>query len=669
MSNYRPLEIAKIDWQTTPKSIEYDDIFFSSTDYQTAITESEQVFFAPNKLPDRFLLAKTFSIGETGFGTGLNFLVAARDWLNSNRDGTLYFYSVEKHPWKIEDLHQVYQAHPLQSYATELINNYPELVPGWHRLVLFNGRIELRLFFGEAIEGFNDLELQQNPIDAWFLDGFAPSKNPDMWSVYLFKSLRKLSKIGTTLASFSVASSIRKNLFEAGFHTEKIPGFGRKREMLAGKVEQPRNFASKTPWYLPPTATTRSGCATDNDGTEIFDLAIVGAGLAGAAIAQVFAKQGYKVAIVDKNPAPAQATSGNPAGILHLPISADWNLRTQWYFHGLQTSWRYLKPWLDQGRISGKLDGLLQLIEPAEVEKLRQDFDGLQLNPKWASWCDQNQASELAGGKLTNQAIFYQQAGWVNPAEVVKACLDHPNISFLPDFEVSSVIKDEKSANWKIFSKSQAVEAKNIVFATASNADMLKMGALKIRPLRGQITEIPAKNQNWQLQKPLLHQGYSIPLANGDALVGASYDDQNLDLTLRTEDQIQNIRWAETATPDWLKNPESIALAGRAGIRAATQDHLPLIGGLIDEEFLQQKYLRQDPHKSPFQFPPAEYISRIFISNGHGSRGLSSVFLAAEILFAQITGAPSPLPVSLYNVVHPARFAIRNWLKPRNSSS
>lgn len=659
MSSFSPLQAANINWQQVPTSDEYGDVYFMSGDYQTAIEESEKVFLQPNNLPARFVGQKTFSIGETGFGSGLNFLVAAKHWLKTNEQGCLYFYSVEKHPWKYADFDQLYRNHPLEIYALELVKHYPQLVPGWHRLVLFDGRVELRLFFGEALVGFSDLDLRRNPVDAWFLDGFAPSKNPAMWSKSLFTSLRKLSKFGTTLASFTVAAQVRKNLMEAGFLVKKTPGFANKREMLTGQVVAERKFGFEHPWFDPGDAILHAPCKLE----KVFDVAVIGAGLAGAAQALVFAKAGYQVLVLEKEQNPAQKASGNQAGLVHFPLSADWSLRTRWYYQGLQTSLRYLQPWLEAGKISGELQGLVQLVAPENQQKWQADLARLNLETDFLRWCEPKEAAELVGGKVSQAGIFYQQAGWVSPKSVVQACLQHENISLATDISLASVIFEENQQAVKLEFNGVTAFSKCVIYAVGEDKTLNRATSIQARLLRGQISYLQPHNQAWLLQKPLLYKGYVSPAGEGNAVAGASYDEQDFDLNLRANDQQQNLAWAEEALPHWLVKPDEIALSGRAAIRVSTKDHLPLVGAVADLGALHHSFFQYSSNQSPFKFAPVNYCRNAYLSNGHGSRGLTSVFLAAEILFAQITGKPIPVPVSLYNAALPARFAVKEWLK------
>lgn len=227
------LEYADILWQEdgTPLSTNFDDVYFSKID---GPAETEYVFLQANKLPQRFQDAQTFTIAETGFGTGLNFLSVCKLWLDIAPDNSkLRFISAEKTPLRLEDIQKAHDMWPEFKFISErLLSIYPDLVPGWHTLKFEPEGITLRLFLGDVMDAFNDCEEQ---VDAWFLDGFAPSKNPDMWQGKLLKKIACLTASGGTYSTFTAASNVRKSLENNGFLVNKTKGFANKRDMIHGE--------------------------------------------------------------------------------------------------------------------------------------------------------------------------------------------------------------------------------------------------------------------------------------------------------------------------------------------------------------------------------------------------------------------------------------------------
>ena len=239
MSNHPipiPVSTAQLDWSEdgTPVSQQFGDVYFSR---HSGIDETRYVFLEQNDLPARLKAladtkTATFHIGETGFGTGLNFLCAwqLRDLIAPHC--RLQFSTVEKYPLTPESLAKALSHWPqLAPYCERLLALYPVLTAGWHHISFIEERVDLNLYIGDVLEGFGALQSPlQGTVDAWFLDGFAPAKNPDMWSPELFAQLRRLAKTGTTFSTFTAASAVREGLKTAGFDVTRVKGYGRKRQ-------------------------------------------------------------------------------------------------------------------------------------------------------------------------------------------------------------------------------------------------------------------------------------------------------------------------------------------------------------------------------------------------------------------------------------------------------
>lgn len=241
-----PIEVesAKVEFNEngTPISDKFDDIYFSNQD---GLEECFYVFVQQNQLDVRFeaLLgstSKAISIGETGFGTGLNLMAAWSKFNESNFNNAakLKFYSFEKYPLTKSDLMEALKNWPqVKDISTQLIEAYPEQVTSDLHLTLQNGQVEVHIFVGDVNKRIGNLTESDLAVDAWFLDGFAPSKNPDMWTQNLFNNMARLSKPDATLATFTAAGFVRRGLIEAGFTMSKAKGFGTKREMLLGRMD------------------------------------------------------------------------------------------------------------------------------------------------------------------------------------------------------------------------------------------------------------------------------------------------------------------------------------------------------------------------------------------------------------------------------------------------
>ena len=233
------IEPAELTWDDRgePRNTRFDDKYFSTDD---GLDEVRYLFITNNGLPERWRGRQRFTIGETGFGTGLNFLATWALWRERAEPGaTLHFISVERYPLSRDDLERAHRRWPeLEPSASELRKQWPALTPGEHRLELDGGRVALTLLLGVAVECYGALERPDDGVEAWYLDGFGPSANPAMWSEPLFRELARLSAPGATLGTFTIAGFVRRGLEAAGFRVSKIPGHGRKKQMLHGTLIQ-----------------------------------------------------------------------------------------------------------------------------------------------------------------------------------------------------------------------------------------------------------------------------------------------------------------------------------------------------------------------------------------------------------------------------------------------
>ncbi|KFC07026.1 FAD-dependent oxidoreductase, partial [Trabulsiella guamensis ATCC 49490] len=300
----------------TPVSRDFDDVYFSN---DNGLEETRYVFLGGNRITARFSEhpRSLFVVAESGFGTGLNFLTlwqAFDDFHASSPDATLqrlHFISFEKFPLQEDDLRLAHQRWPeLAPRAEQLQAQWPLPVAGCHRLLLDGGRVTLDLWFGDInmlTETLDDTLNQK--VDAWFLDGFAPAKNPDMWSPELFSAMARLSRPGGTLATFTSAGFVRRGLQEAGFTMQKRKGFGRKREMLTGEMTNMLNVTPRTPWFARPGSSSQ-------------DVAIIGGGIASALLSLALLRRGWQVTLYCADSAPAEGASGNRQGALYPLLSA-----------------------------------------------------------------------------------------------------------------------------------------------------------------------------------------------------------------------------------------------------------------------------------------------------------------------------------------------------------
>ncbi|HUF81433.1 MAG TPA: tRNA (5-methylaminomethyl-2-thiouridine)(34)-methyltransferase MnmD, partial [Burkholderiales bacterium] len=379
-----PGKLAFVDG--VPYSAQYGDLYHSAAG---GPAQAAHVFLGGNELPARWAGRERFVILETGFGAGINFLATWRAWRRDPaRCGRLHFVSVEKHPFALSDLQELHSHYTeLKSEAGELHARWPMLVPGAQRLEFDGGNVVLTLFFAD-IGVVRDLRLA---ADAFYLDGFAPAKNPDMWSHALMRSLSRLAAPGATAATWSVAAEVRKALQETGFAVEKRPGFGGKREMLIARHEKP----GRTP-FIPRRSA-----------------AVVGAGLAGAAVCERLCARGWDVTLYERHAAPAQEASGNHAGSFHPVITPDDSLFARLTRAAFLAS---LRRFASLQNLRWDPCGVLQLArDDKEDASQRKARAALGLPPQYAQHATAQEASAHAGVPLAASGVWFPRGGWIQP--------------------------------------------------------------------------------------------------------------------------------------------------------------------------------------------------------------------------------------------------------------
>lgn len=625
-----------------PFSEAFQDVYFSSKD---GLEESQLVFLQGNHLEARFKALKegqVFTLAELGFGTGLNCLLAWRLFIKHAPSGArLKIYTTEKHPLSRHDFAACLKLWPeLKDEARLLIESYPVLTPGIHTLQFAKGRVTIHLMLGEALDGLDgllssgDAELEKqapNHIEAWFLDGFAPSKNQDMWSSELFNIMALLSKPSTTVASFSVAGDVRRGLEEVGFAVEKKPGFGHKRHRLeamfvGAKVQRLKK--RYTPWHV---ADTKS----------VTDVAIVGAGLAGCFVAYELAQRGLKVRLYDKHEAVGMGASGNTQGILFPNLSAYEAPLTSWMLHAFLYAARTYKPWIDAGLVPGALNGILQL-----NTKKKSHFESLKpflaQYPELGTVLDAKEASNHAGIPIDTEALFVPLAGWANMQALCEYLIGHPNITFIGNTSIETL---------------DDIKASHVVLACGGGLKHFQQTSdLPLASFAGQMTAIAATQSSGKLKLPLCGDGHVLPTnAEGLHWLGATYH-KGEEINI-TKDNLSNIHMLQYM-------PVHAKFSNKAqnhwsGVRVKTPDYLPLVGPVPNQAGFLSTYQDLALDGGKYVGKIAAYYPGLYVCAGFGSRGLTSIPLAAYCTATLICDKILPLPRKLAQSVSPARYLMK----------
>ncbi|MCP5175780.1 MAG: bifunctional tRNA (5-methylaminomethyl-2-thiouridine)(34)-methyltransferase MnmD/FAD-dependent 5-carboxymethylaminomethyl-2-thiouridine(34) oxidoreductase MnmC [Moraxellaceae bacterium] len=639
------IQPASLIWRDgLPYSASFDDIYFSPQD---GLAETHYVFLQGNQLAQRFeqLAAQhSFTIAETGFGTGLNFLATWQLWQQTSKQTNtwLHFVSTEKHPLTPQDLQQALALWPtLAPYATQLLAQYPPLVAGWHRLVFAEANITLTLLFGDANELLPQLSAQ---VDAWFLDGFAPDKNPDFWQLNLLQHMAKLSHTATTLSTFSAAGAVKRALEQVGFRVTKQKGFGRKREMITATLTQAT--IRRPSWLEIPTPVTDNKQAI-----------IIGAGIAGLSCARALALRGWQVTVIEQASQAMSGASGNPAAIIYPklapPALSAWHFQQQAYVYLLNILKHetYKDIWQQTGLL-----WLLAGNQQREADKIDQHPWPSSLVRK----VNTDEASKIAGLQIEHDCLYFPQAGYVQPQALAQHWLTHANINTLYNSQVTQLIKQNN--NWlAIDAKQQTIaQAPVVIIANALAAQQLSVSQqLPLTAVRGQIGQFNSSSALSTLKPVLCYGGYLTPAyAQGQHCIGASFIPKNTNTHVTTDDHLHNQQLLAQYLPQLATQLPSIdTWQGRAALRAQANDYLPLVGGLPVYKDFCEDYAALKHGKVMAQAP--RYHQGLYVSLGHGSKGFCFAPLAAEVLAAQLNNEPMPIAQSVLNALHPARF----WVK------
>lgn len=651
------LQHAQIDWddQGRPHSRQYDDVYFSKNE---GIEETQHVFLEQNRLRERCAALTPqdcLVIGETGFGTGMNFYCAWQLFAEHAPLGArLHFVSVEKYPLTREDLARAVQLWPqLEPYWQPLLAQYVAVHGGFQQFSFDHGRVTLTLMVGDALVQLPTLDAQ---VDVWFLDGFAPAKNPDMWTPELFAQLARLSRPGTTLGTFTTTGWVRRGLIAAGFAMRKVPGIGKKWEVMHGQFQgwpaaQP---APAEPWYARPAPVQGPRHAL-----------VIGAGLAGSATAASLAARGWQVSVLERHDAPAQEASGNPQGVLYLKLSAHGTTLSQMILSGFG----YTRRWLQQLQRGQDWDdcGVLQLAfddkEAQRQAKLAEAFDSTLLHV-----LDQAQAESVAGVALPAGGLFYPEGGWVHPPALCQAQLQHPHIELLTHQDVIELRKAD--GLWQAWDGEHLLASAPVV-VLAGAAEIRRFEAcaeLPLKRIRGQITRLPATEASRALRTVVCAEGYVAPPRGDEHTLGASFDFHNDDLAPTVAEHQGNLALLDEISTDLAERLNTSVLdpaqlQGRAAFRCTSPDYLPIVGPVADAQAFTDAYavLAKDARQVPDT--PCPWLDGLYVNSGHGSRGLITAPLSGELVAAWVCGEPLPLPRAVAQACHPNRFALRRLIR------
>ncbi|MES1203727.1 MAG: bifunctional tRNA (5-methylaminomethyl-2-thiouridine)(34)-methyltransferase MnmD/FAD-dependent 5-carboxymethylaminomethyl-2-thiouridine(34) oxidoreductase MnmC [Pseudomonadota bacterium] len=598
----------------------FGDVYFSR---DGGLEETRAVFLAGCALPERWAARARFAIGELGFGCGLNALATWDAWARTRAPGAvLHFVSVEQFPLTRADAARALGAFPEVALRAEnLLAAWPVRAAGAQRLWFPEDGFALTLLHGEAESALAGLT---GKFDAWFLDGFAPARNLALWTPALMQQLAAHSAPGARAATYSVAASARASLEGAGFAAEKRPGFGKKKERLEAylKAEPQQRF----PLYpYAPVAAPK--------------VAIVGAGIAGAALAAAFARRGVGVDVYDRAGAH-QGASGAPAALMMPRLE-----RTDTPLARLHMA-AYLFAQREYAALGQGAFAPIGVEQFPSQDRDPETFAALAADPPLpADWLE-----------ASAEKLLHPKAGVVTPAAVIDAWLGGARLHLT---EIAAVEREGETWILRDAEGRAAGEAQAVILACGPGlARFAQAQFLPLRYSRGQIDWAPVRGET--LARALTAGAYAAPFADG-VIFGSTFDrvDAAIIVSPSAESTEDNLAALEELAPDIAARLDRARIQSRAAVRVSTPDVAPVAGMLPDDLPWRARFEALRHGGRVDLSLPAPAHEGLYVLGALGARGFLLAPLLAERIASEICGEPCPLNREAMEAAHPARFLER----------
>lgn len=593
-------DIATQDGRPVLESQRFGDFYFSP---EGGLEETRLVFIDGNRLKQRLPGRRHFTIAETGFGTGLNFLatLALIDALGEAAPPVTYIAS-EIAPLDAEVIAKVLSVYPeIAPYLDQLIKVLPPRWPGRHRRLFLGGKVALDLLYGDSVQRFRESRFH---ADAWFLDGFAPSRNPQMWTKEVFELLALRSASGASLASFSAAGEVRRGLEEAGFEIAREDGFGRKRHRITGQLKASTETAVHPPKDQGPVV-------------------VIGAGIAAASVAHALRRQGVEPLLVTAGDSLADGASGNIAAVQSPRLTAADTFPGRLSL----TAWGYARYLAEATGASIDRGSMIYAHNDRETQRQAKIAEQGWPETVFRRICAA-EAAALTGVNTGLGGSFFPFGGTVDPRQLVAALLNGIECRFGTRIEKI----EEMEGRVRLHHGDGVIDAAQIILATGYGlAQMLQpyFSPAIFQVTAGHVSHLPG--EALELAAGLSFGGYMARADKGLVALGASFD--HLDpASPMPEATIEGHEKNRAKLPQAVQGslPEMATWQGRVSLRLAVPDRQPLAGQLAE---------------------------RVHVLAGLGARGMVTAPILGEHVASAITGAPSPLDQGMQSVVDPQRFA------------
>ena len=580
------------------RSKEFDDIYFSPVNGEE---ESNYVFLEGNKLRERIISNKNFTIGELGFGTGLNFLLT---WKLFNelklQDSYLDYISIEGYPLSEKKINKIHERHPkLAKLWIELRKAMPPLWSGTHRINLNKGRVRLTLIYNDALEA---LKSSNFGVDAWFLDGFNPNKNEGIWSMKVMSEVYRLTKPTGTFATFSSAGFVRRNLEKAGFSVEKIKGYNLKKEMSIGQKKG--KIKSK----------------------DIFSkFVIVGGGIAGASIANALKQRGHNPLVIERNDKLAQGSSGNIAAIQYPRLTTVNTPAGRLSLSCYRFSRNLAK------KLGVAINDKSIILSVPEREGVKQNKLLSQGWPKdLIREINKEDKLEIANSEFNLGGIVHDHGGTIEPIKFVNNLMPN-DIEIIFGKEIQGFTRNTEG--WTItLSDKNKINAEILILTCSDGLNKIKQTSVfNLQYTQGQVTYLN-KNKFKNIPKTnFSFSGYVTPPVEGVITVGATFEKNSNERNYISKEaskiNINNIP-NEVFRNLFSSNVNLSQLDGRVSMRVSTFDRMPMMGQIEDN---------------------------LYILSALGARGMIMAPLLGEELASIILDLPIGLDVEIIKQCDPIR--------------
>lgn len=621
-----------------PFSDRYGDVYASRAG---ALAQARQVFLGGNGLPARWAGRDQFVLLETGFGLGTNFLATWQAWRDDPaRPARLHFVSVEAHPLKADDLVAA-APEALAPLARALAAQWPLPLFGLHRLQFEQGAVELTLALGDAQQLLPQLVLG---ADAIYLDGFAPDRNPAMWSAPLLKCVARLARRGATLATWCTARAVRDALAAAGFELALRPGFAHKRQLLTG-VYAPRFVVRR---HEPPAAYRGERHAL-----------VIGAGMAGCSAALALARRGWSVDLLEAGGGPAAAASGLPAGLVHAQLAGDDSRLARLTRAGLFATRRQIASLPDAARFA-RLEGLFQQADSEDMwTQWRHAIARQALPVGFVEPIDADEAARRLGLAPHRGGLWWPGAGVLAGPGWCQSMVESAGARLRLHAGTAVTRVERIDSGWCAIDAQDVRHAAPVIVHAAAMASpaLATLAHAPLRAVRGRLSLLAAGDLR-SLRAPLTGDGYAMHAPDsGQPLCGASYELALPGSTASADIDDALIHAGNLARLDRLlqRAPAVRRAAMFDQQRAVAPDRLPYAGAIADEAAADAARAElRGAHLA--DLPRSDGAFALF---GLGSRGMTLAPLLAELLLAQLTGTPWPIERDLAASVDPARLLLQ----------